>query len=123
MQQGDIEALPLRNGVYKVFLIAEDNGGTATKVGLPEQLDQVIVKSWEFTVEGKPDFVVVGYLRIEACVMCVRACVCVCVCARARACACVCVCVCVRVCVCVCVGVCVCVCVQVCMCARVCACV
>jgi serine/threonine protein kinase len=63
---GMISALPKRNGNYTLFLIAEDGAGTATTLGLPEQLDQVIVKRLDFTVVGKPDFVVTSYTRNEA---------------------------------------------------------
>jgi hypothetical protein len=64
---GTISALPRRNGNYTVFLIADDRtAGTATKRGLPPQLDQVIVKRLDFTVIGKPDFVVSSYTRVDA---------------------------------------------------------
>ena len=63
---GAISALPRRNGNYTLFLIADDStAGTASKRGLPPQLDQVIVKRLDFTVVGKPDFAVTSYTRKE----------------------------------------------------------
>lgn len=61
---GQISALPRRNGNYSMYLIIEDAGGTATNLGLLQSLDQVVVKRWDFTVLGKPDFVVTYYERV-----------------------------------------------------------
>jgi serine/threonine protein kinase len=66
-QTGAISALPRRNGNYTLFLLADDStAGTATALGLPPQLDQVIVKRWDFIVVGKPDFAVSTYTREAA---------------------------------------------------------
>lgn len=64
---GTISALPRRNGNYTLFLLADDSiAGSAPTLGLPLQLDQVIVKRWTFAVLGKPDFVVTQYARQRA---------------------------------------------------------
>jgi serine/threonine protein kinase len=62
-KSGKISALPRRNGNYSVFLVADDGAGTASEAGLSHVLDQVIVKRWDFTVTGKPDFMVESYSR------------------------------------------------------------
>jgi hypothetical protein len=67
LETRSITALPRRNGNYTLFFIADDStAGTAAQLGLPAQLDQVIVKRWDFTVIGKPDFEVTSYARKDA---------------------------------------------------------
>ena len=62
---GTISALPRRNGNFSMYLLAVDTAGTAAaSFGLPAELDQVVVKRWDFTVVGKPDFVVTEYNRL-----------------------------------------------------------
>jgi hypothetical protein len=64
-QNGTITALPRRNGDFSMYLIAFDAAGSASDLGLPAELDQVIVKRWDFTVVGKPDFKVNSYSRVK----------------------------------------------------------
>jgi hypothetical protein len=49
-----------------MYLIAVDTVGAAATLGLPAELDQVIVARWDLTVVGKPDFKVTSYSRITA---------------------------------------------------------
>ena len=65
-QSGTISALPRRNGNFTFFLLAEDEAGYAGTMGLPPQLDQVVVAKWHFSVVGKPNFVVDAYSRVDA---------------------------------------------------------
>jgi serine/threonine protein kinase len=60
---GDISAMPRRNGIFSMWLLAVDTAGTATEFGLPKELDQLVIKHWNFQVQGKPDFEVVSYSR------------------------------------------------------------
>lgn len=63
---GAISALPRRVGNFSMYLIANDGAGTAADVGLPAEFDQVVIRRWDFTVVGKPNFKVVSYGRIQA---------------------------------------------------------
>ena len=62
---GAVTAMPRRNGAFTMWLLAEDEAGTAVELGLPKELDQVVVKTWTFEVVGKPDFEVVSYDRVR----------------------------------------------------------
>ena len=60
---GETTAIPRSNGEFAVYLIVDDAAGSAAAFGLPNRLDQAVVKTWTFTVTGKPDFVVDSYRR------------------------------------------------------------
>ena len=60
---GTISVLPRRNGNFSLYLLVVDMAGAAVGVGLPAELDQVVVKRWDFSVVGKPDFNVISYAR------------------------------------------------------------
>ena len=64
VNSGTVSALPRRNGNFSMYLLAVDTAGTAASLGLPAELDQVVVKRLDFEVVGKPDFAVNGYGRI-----------------------------------------------------------
>lgn len=64
---GSIVGVPQKNGKYTVWLLLEhrdeQSGLLAPSVGLPKELDQVVLKRWSFEVIGKPDFAVLRYNR------------------------------------------------------------
>lgn len=49
-ETGSISALPRRIGNFSMYLIVVDLAGTAASLGLPAELDQVVVKRWDFMV-------------------------------------------------------------------------
>lgn len=63
---GSVTAMPRRNGKFTMWLLVEDEAGSASKQGLPNELDQAVVKQWSFEVVGKPDFEVVEYARVRS---------------------------------------------------------
>ena len=62
---GSISALPRRVGNFSMYLLANDGAGTAAHFGLAGELDQVVVRRWDFNVVGKPNFEVMSYTRIQ----------------------------------------------------------
>ena len=60
-----ILAVPQRVGNYTAWLIAVDQAPArrALEAGFPRTFDQVVLKTWEFSVTGKPDFEVLSFSR------------------------------------------------------------
>lgn len=67
---GTISALPRRNGNFSMYLLVVDTAGAAaSSFGLPKELDQVVVKRWDFTVVDKEEEVPVIAIALAAAVV------------------------------------------------------
>ena len=61
---GGVSMIPQHNGNFTLWLLLEDESGSAASNGLPQELDQVVVSRTTFAVTGKPEFKVLSYERI-----------------------------------------------------------
>jgi hypothetical protein len=59
-------APPMRSGLYTVWLVAEDVGGTAEARGLSARFDQALLQTWQLNITGGPNFVVDSYSRVAS---------------------------------------------------------
>jgi hypothetical protein len=59
-------APPMRSGLYTVWLVAEDVGGTAGARGLSVRFDQALLQTWQLNITGGPNFVVESYSRVPS---------------------------------------------------------
>jgi serine/threonine protein kinase len=60
---GAITGSPVRTGEYAAVLVAVDAAAPAVGMGLPRELDQLVLKRWPFNVTGTPGFAIESYSR------------------------------------------------------------